>query len=270
MIKKLPWFILCAASVLLFGCTVKQNIAQPDPQPAIAQPTVSLSGTQSSTAYNMPRFQSISIAGPYVLNYQTNSNTYLNPTGLAAVSVAGDSRIVDHTQVLVKNDTLFVFLNPDYQCDPSAGRATVTVQTTAPLRRAFFGGNTSANLQNIYGDRLSVLVEGSAYVALSGQVNRLDATAIDNSRLNAKCLVSQAAFVNTTDTAQAEILGGPGISGLAAKQSDIYYYTNPQMIAPYQRQSGSVMSMVGVAPASISIMNEDTGIPADSTDFGIK
>ncbi len=254
MIKKFTGLILCLASVLLFGCTVKQNTELYIKQHISPKTELPLSGIQTSRAYNMPEFDSISINGPYDLNFQFNTNPYLNPTTVGTVAVVGDSSIVDNTQVLVNNNTLVVMVDPQYTYDTSSN-IKLTIQTSVPLRRVYYTGSGKIDIQNIRVDHFAATVNGSAYMFLAGKVKRFDGTATGTSRLNAKCVISQATFVNTTGLAQAEVLGGQGVSGLAAGQSDIYYYSRPDMVAPYQRQSGSVMSMVGIMPASVPAPN---------------
>ena len=272
MIKKSIGLILCLASVLLFGCTVKQNAVQYVKQEISPKTELPLSGMQSSQSYNMPAFDSIASNGPYDITYQFNTNPYLNPTTISTISITGDSTIVSNTEVFVKNGNLTIMLNPEYTYDMNVN-AKVVVQTSIPLRRISSTGTGKVDVQNIRVDHFAATVNGSGYMFLAGTVKRLDATATGTSRLNAKCVYSKATFVNTTDIAQAEVLGGQGVSALAAGQSDIYYYSSPSMLAPYQRQSGSAMSMVGIMPASVPVptpYNNPNAAVMKDEDYGSK
>ncbi|NNM58861.1 MAG: hypothetical protein HKM04_03515 [Legionellales bacterium] len=272
MIKTSTGLILCLASVLLFGCTVKQNARQFYDQHILSKTELPLSGLPTSRAYNMPYFDSISTNGPYNINFQFNTNPYLNPNTVGNVAITGDSAIVDNTEVLVKNNNLLIMLDPQYTYD-MAVNVNVTIQTSVPLRRISYTGTGKIDIQNIRVDHFAATVNGSGYMFLAGKVNRFDGTATGTSRLNAKCVISEATFVNTTDLAQAEVLGGQGVSGLAAGQSDIYYYSRPDMIEPYQRQAGSVMSMVGIMPASVPVPNpysNPNAVTMTDDDYGAK
>jgi hypothetical protein len=271
MIKKSPYLILCLASVLLFGCTVKQNTEQFIEKTFSTKTELPLTGRQTSSAQAFPSFDSIAINGPYTVEVVQNTNPYINPNGVASVTVAGDSALVDYTHDFVKNNTLTLFFDQGYEYNPGV-RAKVTIYTSTPLHRVYYTGTGSIDIQNIYVDHFAATVNGSAYMFLAGAVNRLDATATGTSRLNAKCVIANSIFVNTTGLAQAEVLGGSGVSGLAAGQSDIYYYSRPDMVAPYQRQSGSVMSMDGIMPASISTPTaaDPNAVIVQDTDYGIK
>lgn len=268
MIKKSPCLILCLASVLLFGCTVKQNTEQFFKNTVSPKTELPLTGRQTSSAQMLPQFDSIAVNGPYDIQFEENPNPYSNSSRTSSITIIGDSGIVDYTHVFVKNNTMSIYLDPAYAYTENV-KAKVTVQTTAPLNRVYYNGSGSMNIQNINVDHFSASVNGSAYMFLAGVTNRFDATATGVSRLNATCLVAHATFVNTTDLAQAEVLGGPGVSGLAAGQSDVYYFSRPEMVAPYQRQSGSVMAMDGIMPANAPLVQAEV-VPSTSQDFGIK
>ena len=94
---------------------------------------------------------------------------------------------------------------------------------------------------------LATSVEGSGYLEVQGITNRFDASAAGTSRLNAKCLYARTIFINTADSAQAEVADNGTISAFAADQSDIYYYQTPKMVAAHERLSGSVLRMKGLA-----------------------
>lgn len=272
MIKKSPYLILCLASVLLFGCTVKQNTEQFIKDTISPKTELPLSGLNSSSGQAFPAFDSIAINGPYNVEVVLNSNPYVNPNGTGSVTVSGDSALVNETYDFVKNNNLTIMLNPAYSYNEGV-RAKVTIYTSVPLRRVYYTGSGSIDIQNINVEHFAATVNGSAYMFLAGAVDRLDATATGTSRLNAKCVIANSIFVNTTGLAQAEVLGGAGVSGLAAGQSDIYYYSRPDMVAPYQRQSGSVMSMDGFLPPSISTSaaaSDPNAVIVQDTDFGIK
>lgn len=271
MIKKSPYLVLCLASVLLFGCAVKQDTEEFIDKTFSSKTELPLTGMQTSSSQAFPTFDSIAVNGPYDVEVVYNANPYVNPNGVGSVSVSGDSALVDYTHDFVRKGNLSIFLDPEYEYNPGV-KAKVTIYTSTPLQRVYYTGTGSIDVQNINVDHFAATVNGSGYMFLAGAVNRLDATATGTSRLNAKCVVANATFVNTTGLAQAEVLGGAGVSGLAAGQSDIYYYSRPDMVAPYQRQSGSVMSMDGIMPASISTptASDPNAVIVQDTDYGIK
>ncbi|MFN7096960.1 MAG: GIN domain-containing protein [Gammaproteobacteria bacterium] len=272
MIKKSPYLILCLASVLLFGCAVKQNAEQFVDEKLAPRTVVPLTGITTSSGQAFPAFDSIAISGPYNVDVELSSNPYINPNGSANVSISGDSALVNYSSDYVNNHVFVLRFNPQYKYEEGGVRAKVVIYTSVPLRRIYYTGEGTVNVQYLNVDHFAATVNGSAYMFLAGAVNRLDATATGSSRLNAKCVIANSIFVNTTDLAQAEVLGGAGVSGLASGKSDIYYYSRPDMVAPYQRQSGSVMSMDGILPASTGVPGklEPDAVIVQDTDFGIK
>lgn len=231
MIKNLSYLACCLASVLLFGCGVKQSTELP------------LTGMATSKQQSMPAFDSISVNGPYDVEMNVGKS-YYNTT---LVTVSGDSGLTDYTHYFVKNNALTVYIDPDYTYNPFV-HAKIQVNS-ASANRIYLRGGATVTVQNINTPHFSIKMDsGSAF--LSGAASRFDATLTGDSKLNAKCLQADAIFVNTTGTSQAEILGTAGISGLATGHSNIYYYTTPDMTQPYERQSGSMMRMDGILPAT--------------------
>lgn len=254
MTNKLSHFVWCVASVLLFGCAVKQNPAMRTELP--------LTGIVTSNTQSFPSFDTVAVTGPYDVDINVSSDPY----GVGHVTMTGDSGLVNYSHDYVENHTLRIYLDPSYTYNPNV-HVKVTIDTpTLSTISIHDGGKIVA--QNIRTGHFTVQQQDTSYVALSGAVGRFDATVTGKGRLNAKCLQAEAIFVNTTDYAQAEILGQQGVSALATGQSDIYYYSTPEMTAPYQRQSGSVMRMEGILPASTPTTNSQVSMR--SNDYGVK
>jgi hypothetical protein len=254
MTKKLSNFVWCVASVLLFGCAVKQN--------PVARTELPLTGIVTSNTQTLPSFNTVAVTGPYDVDVNVSSDPY----GVAHVTMTGDSGLMDYTHTYVKANTLRIYLDPAYSYNPNV-HVKVVIDTPA-LTTVSINSVGNVVVQNINTDHFTVQQQATSYVALSGYARRFDATVTGKARLNAKCLQAKAIFVNTTDYAQAEILGQQGISALATGHSDIYYYSTPDMTAPYQRQSGSVMRMEGILPANPATANPQVSM--QSNDYGVK
>ena len=211
------------------------------------------SGVTITKSELLPNFNSISIRGPFnvTVHFQTNQS---NPK-LTNVVLKGDSTLINNIVFSVSKGVLTVYTNPDYTFDPDY---PVTLDIYTPtLSRFYMSGAGKVKIKNINTLYLRFIGEGSAYYELAGYAQRFDATMTGSSRLNAKCLYTRTIFINTTGTAQAEILNNKGgISALASDRSDIYYYSRPDMVAPYERKSGSVMRMQGISPASTGTVKQ--------------
>lgn len=218
------------------------------------------SGMPITKSEMLPNFNSVSITGPFNVKVHFKKNQ--SNSKLTRVVLKGDSTLVKSVTFSVSKGILTVYVDPNYTYDPDY---PIDLDIYTPnLSRFYMKGAGKVTMLNIHSLRLRLIGEGSAYYYLSGYAQRFDATMTGSSRLNAKCLYTRTIFINTTGTTQAEILNNKGgISALASDKSDIYYYSRPDMVAPYQRISGSVMRMQGIAPASIPGPAEDTKIPAD-------
>jgi len=228
--------IFCAA---LASCADVNDFKKPT---AADVPT---SGMNVKKTALFPMFNSVSLRGPFNVKIHTAPDP--NQPNNATITLSGDSGLIDTVTYFVKNQTLTMFVSPDYTYSPY-NHINVDIRVPA-INRLYIIGPGKVDISHLNVSHLRVIGQGSAHITLAGYANRMDATLTGTSRLNAKCLHTKTIFVNTTEKAQAEVLNNDGgIGGLATAKSDIYYYESPDMVAPYERQSGSIMRMKGIAP----------------------
>jgi hypothetical protein len=233
MSKNLTLLAVCVASVLVFGCAVKPKTELP------------LTGIIASNQQSMPDFNAVSVNGPYDVFVNVKTNYY----NTGSVAISGDSGLVNYTHYFVKNRTLTIFIDPDYEYNPNV-HVKVTMEVPG-LKRVYLKGGATINAQHVNTPHFQVKIKNAGSATIAGNATRFDATLTGTAKLDAKCMYADAIFVNTTGYAQAEVLGSSGVSGLAADHSNIYYYSTPDMTEPYQRQSGSMMRMDGILPATV-------------------
>ncbi len=242
--------IFCA---LLTACSSLEQAAHPK----VTELTPS--GFHTKKGGTFPMFNSVSATGPFNMEFHLETNpSYQNVT---RVELQGDSTLVNAVHYSVSDQTLTMFMDPDYTYNPYY---RVHVDIYVPdISRFYFKGPGNIKITGLNNSHLRVIGNGDANIYLAGYVQRLDATLTGTSSLNAKCLYTRTIFVNTTDKAQAEVLNnGGGISALAADKSNIYYYSSPDMVAPYERHSGAIMRMQGIIPPYVTAPKSET-IPED-------
>lgn len=204
--------------------------------PPISQPT-----ERNNTC---PAFNTVNIRGPFIVtvHYDTNPAN----AQLANIRITGDTAYVNAVIYVVQKNTVTAYMDPHYSYPPGM---RVHIDLTVPdLARLYYKGPGQVTLTQIYSPHLRLIGDGYATFVLDGYLQRFDATLTGHAKLNAKCLFTKMIFINTTDHAQAEILNnGGGIGALATDESNIYYYAEPDMVAPYTRESGSIMRMRGIA-----------------------
>ncbi len=237
MSKKLSLFTVCVGSVLLIGCVVKPTTELP------------LTGINASNEQTMPNFDSISARGPYDVIVRIKPNYYTT----SKVTISGDSGVVNYTHYFVKKNNLTIYSDPGYDYNRDV-HAKVTIEVSQ-LKRVYLNGGATLDAQYVTGPIFQLKMRQSGTALVCGHVTRFDATLTGNTSLDAKCMHADAIFVNTADYAQAAVLGSSGVSGLAADHSNIYYFSTPGMTEPYQRQSGSMMRMDGIAPPTTPMSN---------------
>jgi hypothetical protein len=243
MLKHLSGLTLVTICLLLVACS---NSITPF-QTTHTELPVSHEMTEKSDTF--PAFHSVAVNGPFDVHIYEDDTDKQSHT--SRINIQGSPELLQAINYCVNDDTLKVYMNTKNTYNPRT-RARVNISMSA-LKRLSAQGNSTVNIAKIYTPHLRVIASGNAQVILAGYAQRFDATFTDNSRLNAKCLYTKTIFINTTGTAQAEILNNKGgIGALAANNSDIYYYAAPDLVAPYQRESGSIMRMRGIAEASLS------------------
>lgn len=268
MIKK-P-LILSLLSVLLFGCSVKQNTEHFFAGEHITRTEVPLSGHITGSEQQLPTVERLSVIGPFNVNIQVISNPYVSNPNTINVAMSGDSALIEHAQDFVQDGTLKVFMDNTYTYDPNAKIQLTLVVYHSALKQVYYDGQGQVDIQPLNAQHFSLIMHSGGSAFMAGHADRLDLLAKGNASINAKCVYADAVFVNTVDSAQAEVLGGEGVSGLAANTSNIYYYGRPDLAAPYQRQSGSMMAMEGILPSQMPPAENQIPVPSQPEDFGIK
>lgn len=242
MPKRITTYLLIVICALLAACNDMNELYRPK------MSQMPMSGQNTTKTALFPMFDSVSAIGP--MNIIFHNEIYQKNPNVVRVVLTGDSGLMNSITYYVKDGVLTLFVNPYFTYDPNI-RVNVNIYSPA-LDRIYLQGAGHVNAVGLSQPHLRIILDGSGYAFLAGRVERYEATLTGTARLNAKCLYSRMIFVNTTDQAQAEILTvTDGVSAFASGNSDIYYYSDPDMVAPYTRQSGSVMRMTGLVQPSI-------------------
>lgn len=208
-------------------------------RPTTGKIPVFLSGESGSQVLVLPAEQVLSIQGPFIVNIHVGGS----PAG--QVTIHGDSALVDKVGYLYHNGVVTIVLNPNYIYPPSFSLwLDINVPRLTSLK---LGQSTNANISVLNGYYFQAIVQGNSQLTLYGKVRRMDLTATDYATINARQVISRTGFIRTTQFAQVSVLTNGGLSAWASDQSNIYYYTDPVMVAPYQDLSGSVLRMSGIA-----------------------
>jgi hypothetical protein len=116
------------------------------------------------------------------------------------------------------------------------------------LRELVLEDTAPVNVYWVNSRQLLMNVDGHEKVFLAGVADLLIANVHHKAKLNAKYLRTQKAFVNTQQTAIAEVSVLDSLNAYAQGQSNIYYYHQPKLLGRYYQDHGSVIYMGKEAP----------------------
>ena len=217
------------SAILILSLTACSNHAQTE---------FPLGGGSRSVEKRIMPFDSVSVEGPFdieLIQVPDQASFYLN----------GNNSLIDQSIYLVKDHVLHFFMNKEYSY-PDEVRMHLTV-LTPNLRRLHYNGPGDVKLSPLKADHLTLIAEGKAKIYTCGSATRFDITLSGTAHLNAKCLYANTIYVNTSDTAVAEVTNSGSLGAFASGNSDIYYYDNPKAVTHIEYKSGSVIRMTGLA-----------------------
>lgn len=189
----------------------------------------------------LPAFTSVAIDGPFDVDFRFIPQQYY-------IHFRGNLALVNQASYFVKDQTLHVVAGKEYSYD-AYNKVLVTIEVPY-ITGLSYRGPGKINIKDLDAPSLALDMAGSGFAVLTGRANRFDAVLTGTSRMDAKCFYSKIAFVNASDSTQAEVASNENLSSLAAVDSDVYYYESPQMVAKYENHTGSVMRMKGIAEAN--------------------
>lgn len=103
-------------------------------------------------------------------------------------------------------------------------------------------------IDNLNTSHFIVKADGQGFIELNGRATRLDATLLNDTRLDARHLQVRTLFINTSGLSQADVQNVDGLSVLSTGKSDVYFYTDPAATADYERENSSTLRMNGIVP----------------------
>lgn len=209
-------------------------------RPITGKTPVMLSGQSGSTILMLPSERQLNLQGPFI------ASIHMGKSPAGQVTVRGDSALVGLVGYRYQSDgTVTVQMNPHYQYPKNYSLwLDINMPRTTSLR---VGQGTNATISVLNGYYFQAIAQDNSQLTLFGTVRRLDLTATDYATIDAKQVRSRTGFVKASQFAQISVIVNGGLSAWALDQSNIYYFTDPVMVAPYQVLSGSVLRMSGIA-----------------------
>lgn len=186
-------------------------------------------GSGNVTATNVRGFLRATVGGSGTVVVQGKN------IDLRCVDVSGSANL---TILGIKSNQLTVR-------DSSAGKVNLFGEMV--LQRVDHTGEGPLSIYWINSTDIKVLDSGHGRVFLAGVGVLLDAVLSDHAYLDAKYLRVNRAFINTRDTARADVWTSCTLSALATGASNIYFYHDPLLLAAdYMNPPGAVIRMTGI------------------------
>ncbi len=213
-------------------------------QPAPNQPGV-LAGSLA-TGINPGKFDRIVVYGPLQVIVKNKPGM-----GFYQIQSTQNKPLSSIIRVYIKGNVLYIHtLNSGKSFKPTV--AVDCLQVTLPQLNALAGHNAG----KIFVDDLNTAhfilkADGQGFIELNGRATRLDASLLDESRLDARHLAVRTIFINTTGRSQADVQNVEGLSVLSTDKSDVYFHEDPEGWADYERQNGSTLRMKGIIPETV-------------------
>jgi hypothetical protein len=256
---------------IISGCYAPRHTITPAEMPAIHR-----IGIPTTRNINLPPFSAVDTNGPYTVQIISREPWY-------GVRMIGDKAILERIRLYVENNTLYIRMQPGFRYFETGpvlvkvclkdlrllrysgtgnvesttlhgsalsirgdGTGQIDLVGMTNLQKVILNGPTRLNLYWVSSPIVRVHLAGHATLFLAGKTDILDAVLSDVSTLEAKYLRAEKGYINTAQHARAEVWTNDSLTTLATGNSNIYYYHEPQFIAPYMRDQGSVVSLIDI------------------------
>lgn len=236
---------LFVSGLLLLFCfaslTACENFAQgSSTRPITGKPPIQLTGISSSSSFDIPSVQQLSIDGPFI------ATIHISQKRANEVIVRGDSALVDKVGYRMQNNnqTVSLVLNPQFAY-PKNDVMWLDIYVSR-LTYLQLSQNAMASVGVLSNYYFQAITKDFSQLTLFGVSRRMDLTAMDYSQINARQVKCRTGFIKTNQFSQISVITNGGLSAWALDQSNIYYYVDPVMVAPQQVLSGSVLRMSGI------------------------
>lgn len=123
------------------------------------------------------------------------------------------------------------------------GKGQIILQGMVNLRNLEADGSIDIAIPQVNSSLIDIKAKGTTLLNLAGTADMIQAQLFGSSALNSDYLRTYKSMIKTFDYSQAKVYATRALYAMAHDESDIYYYEQPSMLAPYLSQNGSVLAM---------------------------
>jgi hypothetical protein len=214
--------------------------------------TVTGNGVKQTDTRNLSSFQNIELAG--------NFQVVIVGQMAQRVALTTDSNLVSHYTTEVKNNTLYIGIEPNYDLKP---QQTPVVEIAVPtLQSIVINGAAKINASQLVGDRLTITINGTGSgnisaqtksedikiagagnLTLTGETNQASLKVDGSGKINAQGLSAKDAQVKVTGAGYVSVTTRENLDVNVSGTGLVEYYGSPSKITQTISGVGKVIGI---------------------------
>ena len=156
--------------------------------------------------------------------------------GKPGLEISGDDNIVPLIKTEVRNNTLYITADKDY--DPK-NKVQINI-STPDLAKFVFAGAGEAALSKIKNDRLEIVASGAGELKASGETKEADITLSGAGRVDARDLLAEKAKATSTGVGEMDVYASQQLDASTSGVGEINYYGNPKSVNKHAGGVGEI------------------------------
>ena len=156
--------------------------------------------------------------------------------GKPGLEISGDDNIVPLIKTEVRDNTLYVTADKDY--DPK-NKVQINI-STPDLARFVFAGAGEATLANIKNNQLAIVASGAGEVKASGETKEAAVTLSGAGRVDTRDLVAEKAKATSTGVGEMDVYASQQLDASTSGVGVINYYGNPKTVNKHAGGVGTI------------------------------
>ena len=156
--------------------------------------------------------------------------------GKPGLEISGDDNIVPLIKSEVRNNTLYVTADKDY--DPK-NKVQINI-STPDLAKFVFAGAGEATLSNIKNNQLEIVASGAGEVKASGETKEADITLSGAGQVDARNLLAEKTKATSTGVGEMDVYASDQLDASTSGVGVINYYGNPKTVNKHAGGIGAI------------------------------
>jgi hypothetical protein len=211
---------------ILFCITLLSALAGCDFMPG--KDKVSGSGQAKNEAREVAPFTAIEVKCAGTVNVTAQGNRGLE--------ISGDDNIVPLIKTEVRDNTLYVTADKDYD---AKNKVQINI-STPDLAKFVFAGAGQATLSKIKNSQLQIVASGAGEVKASGETKEADITLSGAGRVDTRDLLAEHAKATSTGVGEMDVYASELLDASTSGVGVINYYGNPKMVNKHAGGIGAI------------------------------